>query len=73
MLIAALDEIAVTHDVTVAQVALNWVIHFNGEIVVTIPGATKVQQAHENAGAMNFVLSANELEKIDQISRKLMK
>lgn len=73
MLIAALDEIAVTHYVTVAQVALNWVIHFNGEIVVTIPGATKVQQAQENAGAMNFVLSANELEKIDQISRKLMK
>lgn len=73
MLIAALDEIAVTHDVTVAQVALNWVIHFNGEIVVTIPGATKVWQAQESAGAMNFVLSANELEKIDQISRKLMK
>jgi len=73
MLIAALDEIAVTHGVTVAQVALNWVIHFNGEIVVTIPGATKVRQAQESAGAMNFVLSANELEKIDQISRKLMK
>lgn len=73
MLIAALDEIAVTHGVTVAQVALNWVIHFNGEIVVTIPGATKVRQAQESAGAMNFVLSENELEKIDQISRKLMK
>ena len=73
MLIAALDEIAVTHGVTVAQVALNWVIHFNGEIVVTIPGATKARQAQESAGAMNFVLSANELEKIDQISRKLMK
>jgi len=73
MLIAALDEIAVTHGVTVAQVALNWVIHFNGEIVVTIPGATKVRQVQESAGAMNFVLSANELEKIDQISRKLMK
>jgi len=72
-LIAALDEIAVRHDVTVAQVALNWVIHFNGEIVVTIPGATKVWQAQESAGAMNFVLSANELEELDQISRKLIK
>ena len=72
-LIAALDEIAVRHDVTVAQVALNWVIHFNGEIVVTIPGATKVWQAQESAGAMNFVLSANELEELDIISRKLMK
>ena len=73
MLIAALDEIAVRHDVTVAQVALNWVIHFNGEIVVTIPGATKVRQAQESAGAMNFVLSADELAKMDEISRKLMK
>ncbi|NTW45368.1 MAG: aldo/keto reductase [Anaerolineaceae bacterium] len=72
-LIAALDEIAVRHDVTVAQVALNWVIHFNEEIVVTIPGATKVWQAQESAGAMNFVLSANELEELDQISRKLIK
>lgn len=73
LLIAALDEIAIRHDVTIAQVALNWVIHFNGEIVVTIPGATKVRQAQESAGAMNFVLSADELAKLDDISRKLMK
>ena len=33
--------------------------------MVTIPGATKVRQAQESAGAMNFVLSANELAKID--------
>ena len=72
-LIAVMDEIAVRHDVTIGQVALNWTIHFNGEIVVTIPGATKVQQAQENAGAMNFVLSADELGKLDEASRKLMK
>jgi aryl-alcohol dehydrogenase-like predicted oxidoreductase len=72
-LITAMDEIAVKHNVTIAQVALNWVIHFNGEIVVTIPGATTVQQAHENAGAMNFVLSKDELVKLDDISRKLIK
>jgi len=72
-LIAAMDEIALRYNVTVAQVVLNWVIHFNGEIVVTIPGATKVQQAHENAGAMNFMLSANELAKLDDLSRKLIR
>jgi aryl-alcohol dehydrogenase-like predicted oxidoreductase len=70
-LITAMGEIAVKHNVTIAQVALNWVIHFNGEIVVTIPGATKVQQAYENAGAMNFLLSKDELVKLDDISRKL--
>jgi aryl-alcohol dehydrogenase-like predicted oxidoreductase len=73
LLIDALDEIATRRDVTMAQVALNWVIHFNGEIVVTIPGATKVRQAQESAGAMNFVLSSDELAKLDDISRKLMK
>ena len=73
LLVAAMDEIAVRHDVTVAQVALNWVIHFNGEIVVTIPGATKVKQAQESADAMNFVLSADELAKLDDASRKFMK
>jgi len=73
LLIDALDEIATRRKVTLAQVALNWVIHFNGEIVVTIPGATKVRQAQESAGAMNFVLSAEELAKLDDISRKLMK
>jgi aryl-alcohol dehydrogenase-like predicted oxidoreductase len=72
-LIAALDEIAVKHGVTIAQVALNWVINFNGEIVVTIPGATKVRQAQENAGAMDFKLSPNELAKLDEVSRKVMK
>lgn len=48
-LIDSTDEIVVKHKVTIAQMALNWAIYFNGAIVVTIPGATKVQQAHENA------------------------
>ena len=38
-LINAMEEIAGKYDATIAQVALNWVINFNGEIVVTIPGA----------------------------------
>jgi aryl-alcohol dehydrogenase-like predicted oxidoreductase len=72
-LLVIMEEIAAAHNVTAAQVALNWVIHFNGEIVVTIPGATKVKQAQESAGAMNFVLSADELARLDEASRKLMK
>jgi aryl-alcohol dehydrogenase-like predicted oxidoreductase len=72
-LINSMDEIAIGHNVTIGQVALNWVIHFNGELVVTIPGATKVQQTKENAGAMTFVLSMDELAKLDDLSRKLMK
>jgi aryl-alcohol dehydrogenase-like predicted oxidoreductase len=70
-LIAVMDEIAGRHDATIAQVALNWLIHFNGDIVVTIPGATKVHQAQDSAGAMQFVLSADELARLDEASRQL--
>ncbi len=46
-LIDAMDEIATKYEATIAQVALNWLINFNGEIVVAIPAATKVHQAEE--------------------------
>ena len=70
-LINLMDEIASKYNATIAQVALNWLIHFSGEIVVTIPGATKVRQAEESAGAMKFRLSDEDLARLDQESRKL--
>ena len=70
-LINLMDEIAAGYHATIAQVALNWLINFTGEIVVTIPGATKVRQAEESAGAMNFHLSADEMARIDVASRNL--
>jgi aryl-alcohol dehydrogenase-like predicted oxidoreductase len=68
-LISAIEGIAARYGVTPAQVALNWVIHFQGETVVTIPGATKVQQAQESAGAMQFRLTEDELVRLDELSR----
>jgi aryl-alcohol dehydrogenase-like predicted oxidoreductase len=68
-LVAELEEIGLKYQATPAQVALNWLIWFNGELVVTIPGATKTQQAADNAGAMNFRLSDAELARLDEISR----
>lgn len=70
-LINAMEEIAGKYDASIAQVALNWVIYFNGAIVVTIPGATKVRQAEESAGAMKFQLSKEDLVRLDEVSRKL--
>jgi aryl-alcohol dehydrogenase-like predicted oxidoreductase len=69
-LIAIMEEIALLHNGTIGQVALNWVINFAGDTVVTIPGATKVYQAEESAGAMKFVLSADELARLDEATRK---
>jgi len=70
-LINAMDEIAANYKTTIAQVALNWLINFNGEIVVTIPGATRVRQAEESAGAMKFLLSDDEMARLDDESHRL--
>ena len=70
-LVAALEEIGAQHNATAAQVALNWVVSFHGDTVVTIPGATKVRQAEEAAGAMHFRLSDAELGRLDELSRAI--
>jgi aryl-alcohol dehydrogenase-like predicted oxidoreductase len=65
----AMDEIGAKYNATPAQVALNWVIHSQGETIITIPGATKVRQAEESAGAMKFRLSDDEMARLDELSR----
>jgi len=70
-LIDLMDEIAQKYNATIAQVALNWVIHIHGDAIVTIPGATKVSQAQEAAGALHFRLTEEEMAKLDEISKKV--
>jgi len=70
-LVNAMGEIASRYQATIAQVALNWVINFNGDVVVTIPGATKSYQAEESAGALKFRLSEDEMAQLDELSSKL--
>lgn len=65
-----LEEIAEKRGVTTAQVALNWTVNYNGDAVVAIPGASRAQHAAESAGAMKFTLSAEEMDRIDQTSRR---
>jgi aryl-alcohol dehydrogenase-like predicted oxidoreductase len=68
-LVMALEEIGARHNATPAQVALNWLIHFQGDVVVTIPGVTNASQAWQNAGAMKFRISADEMSRLDELSR----
>lgn len=70
-LIEAMESMADRHDATVAQVALNWVINFNGDLVVTIPGATKPQQAADDAAAMHFRLADEELALLHELSQRI--
>lgn len=67
--IRLLKELSGKYDATPSQVALNWLIHFHGETVIAIPGATKENHVKENTGAMSFRLSPEEMDKLDQVSQ----
>jgi aryl-alcohol dehydrogenase-like predicted oxidoreductase len=70
-IVAALEEIGQKYDATPGQVALNWVIHNQGdESVVTIPGATRAAHAKESASAMKFKLTDDELARLDELSKE---
>jgi len=71
-LIEELRKIASAHGVTASQVALNWLLAFHGEIVMAIPGASKVSHVQENVGAMGFELSSVEKDRIEELSRPFL-
>jgi aryl-alcohol dehydrogenase-like predicted oxidoreductase len=61
-------ELAIKYNVTPSQVALNWLIQYNGDIVVAIPGATKEIHVKENSRAMSFSLSDQDMIRLDKVS-----
>jgi aryl-alcohol dehydrogenase-like predicted oxidoreductase len=63
-----LKELAVKYNVTPSQVALNWLIQYNGDTVVAIPGSTKEIHVQENCGAMSFCLSDEDMVRLDKVS-----
>jgi aryl-alcohol dehydrogenase-like predicted oxidoreductase len=65
-----LRQCAEAHDKTPGQIALNWLM--NQEGVIPIPGAKNAKQAQENAGAMGWSLSPEEIEALEQVSRPWM-
>ncbi|WP_147802981.1 aldo/keto reductase [Alkalicoccus halolimnae] len=70
-LVSLLKEYADQYNVTVSQIVLNWMINYHGSAVFVIPGASKVKQAEENAGAMTFSLTGEELEQISEEAWKV--
>jgi aryl-alcohol dehydrogenase-like predicted oxidoreductase len=59
-----LRRIGEKHSRTPSQVALRWLIE--NPIVLPIPGAKNGKQAAENASALSFSLTADEVEALDQ-------
>jgi aryl-alcohol dehydrogenase-like predicted oxidoreductase len=65
--IQLLQEIGKKYDRTPAQVALNWLIA-QGH-VIPIPGAKNAKQVQQNAGALGWQMTAEELAQLDQATR----
>ncbi|MBE0646184.1 MAG: aldo/keto reductase [Bacteroidales bacterium] len=69
-LINLLKELGAKYKVSPAQVSLNWLLYANGDTVVAIPGATKLSHAQDNAGAMRFQLTKEEIHSLSTLSEK---
>lgn len=69
-LMRVLHEIGKDHDgKTPGQVSLNWLM---AKGAVPIPGSRNLDQAKENAGAMGWQLSGEEVARLDSISERIM-
>ncbi len=60
-------SIAEDHGGSVSQVAINWLLRRDDK-VIPIPGATKVDHALENIGALDWVMSESEFNELDEAS-----
>jgi aryl-alcohol dehydrogenase-like predicted oxidoreductase len=66
--IDVMREIADARGVSVAQVALAWLLH-QPQVTSVIVGAKRPEQLQDNIGATRLELSAEELARIDQVSK----
>lgn len=66
-LIDLMAEIGKNHRVSVANVALNWVVKQPG-MTSTIIGAKNLQQLNDNISAINLQLTSDELQQLNDAS-----
>jgi aryl-alcohol dehydrogenase-like predicted oxidoreductase len=64
-----IEEIAKERGVAPSQLALAWVLH-RGNDIVPIPGTRHVRYLEENVKALDVVLSAEDMERIDEVAPK---
>lgn len=62
----ALQDIAAQHQRSPAQVALNWLIAQGN--IIPIPGAKNADQAQQNAGALGWTMSDDEMNRLKQVT-----
>ncbi len=70
-LVKKLKSVAAAHNCSPTEVALSWLVNFHGDIVVAIPGATKIDHVRQNIGALTLKLSSQEMADLDAESRAI--
>ncbi len=66
--IAAMRPIAEAHGVSVAQIALAWLLH-QPQVTSVIIGARRSEQLADNLASTEVRLGADELQRLDEVSR----
>jgi aryl-alcohol dehydrogenase-like predicted oxidoreductase len=66
VIVAGVRAVAARLGATPAQVALAWVLA-QGEAVVPIPGATRIEHVDDNVEAVNLTLSAADRKALDEV------
>jgi aryl-alcohol dehydrogenase-like predicted oxidoreductase len=66
-IVDAMEPIAKAHGVSVAQIALAWLLQRNGVMSVII-GAKTIEQLNDNLAAVKVTLSADEVVALDKAS-----
>ena len=69
-LVHLLNTIATEKNATTAQIALGWLLA-QKPWIVPIPGTTKLHRLKENIGAASIVLSATDLQQIENAASKI--
>lgn len=63
-----LKELADRKHVSVAQLAIAWLLH-QSRVTSVIVGAKRIEQLSDNLGAVDVALSGEELRSLDQVSQ----
>ena len=67
-IIDVLKEMAAQKHVSVAQLALAWLLH-QPRVTSVILGTKKIEQLNDNLGAVNVTFAEEELKSLDEVSR----
>ena len=66
-LVARVEQLARAKGCTPAQLALAWLLS-RGELVIPIPGSTRIERVEENVGATRVQLSAADIQALDVLA-----